>query len=162
MAQVDYFLKIDGIKGESRDAKHAGEIEIESFSWGLSNSGTAHVGGGAGAGKAAFQDFSFLTPISSASPRLMVSCATGQHLKQAVLTARKAGGGQTEYYTIKLTEVLVSSYQQSGEGGEAPPIDSFSLNFAKIEVSYLEQDAKGGVVGSPIKGSWDLGANKGS
>lgn len=161
MAQVDYFLKIDGIKGESRDAKHAGEIEIESFSWGLSNSGSTHAGGGLGAGKAAFQDFSFLSRISSASPRLMVSCATGEHFKQAVLTSRKAGDKTNEYYTIKLSDVLVSSYQQSGEAGDALPSDSFSLNFASIEVSYLQQDPKTGV-GSPIKGSYDLGTNKGS
>ena len=34
MAQVDYFLKIEGVESESTDAKHKGEIELESFSWG--------------------------------------------------------------------------------------------------------------------------------
>lgn len=95
------------------------------------------------------------------SPRLMVSCATGEHFKQAVLTSRKAGDKTNEYYTIKLSDVLVSSYQQSGEAGDALPSDSFSLNFASIEVSYLQQDPKTGL-GSPIKGLYDLRTNKGS
>ena len=158
---ADFFLKLDGIKGESRDAKHAGEIEIESFSWGLSNAAGPVSGTGGGAGKVSFQDFSFVTRISSASPRMMVSCAGGKHIKQAILTARKAGGQQVEYYTIKLSDVLISSYQQFGEAGADAPIDSFSLNFTSIDVSYQPQDEKGGL-SAPVKGSWNLGTNKGS
>ena len=46
MAAVAYFLKLDGIVGESKDAKHPGEIELESFSWGE----TVSIGGSSGAG----------------------------------------------------------------------------------------------------------------
>jgi type VI secretion system secreted protein Hcp len=132
----DAFLKIEGIQGESSDKTHPGEIEIESFSWGVSNTGSVVVGGGAGAGKAVSQDFHFATSLSKASPSLMLACATGRHFPTATLTCRKAGGSsQVEFLKIKLVEVLVSSYQTGGvaDGDAALPMDQFSLNFAKID-----------------------------
>src|SRR5436853_3025508 len=110
MGAVDYFLKIDGIAGESQDLKHKGEIQLESFSWGETQTGAHGGGGGGGAGKVQMQDLHVTTHISKASPVLMQSCASGKHLKEAVLTARKAGKGQQEFLVIKLTDVLVSSY----------------------------------------------------
>ena len=97
MAQVDYFLKIDGVDAESADQTHKGEIALESFSWGQSQSGTAGRGGGGGAGKVQSQDFSFVKKVDKSSPVLMIACATGQHYTNAILTARKAGGGQQDY-----------------------------------------------------------------
>ena len=156
----DYLLKIDGIKGESEDAKHKDEIEIESFSWGATQSGTFSTGGGGGAGKVSFQDVHFTTKVNVASPNLMIACASGQHIKLATLTVRKAGKDQQEYYIIKLSDNLVSSYQSGGsEGSNALPVDQFSLNFAKIEFEYKSQKPDGSL-GAPIKGGWDLKANK--
>jgi type VI secretion system secreted protein Hcp len=135
----DAFLKIDGIKGESTDKGHPDEIEIQSFSWGVTNTGSAVVGGGAGAGKAVSQDFAFTALMSKASPQLMLACATGRHIPTATLTCRKAGGtSQAEFLKIKLSEVLVSSYQTGGsaEGQSAVPDDNFSLNFAKVDFIY--------------------------
>jgi type VI secretion system secreted protein Hcp len=129
-----FFLKLDGVDGESADKKHAGSIDVESFSWGLTNSSTNTPGGGAGAGRASFQDFSFTSRVSKASPKLFLACASGQHIKKAVLTVRKAGSEQQDYLQVTLTDCLVSSYQSAGEsGGDAVPTDQFSLNFAKIE-----------------------------
>lgn len=159
MATVDYFLKIDGIPGESTDGKHKGEIEIESFSWGLSNPGPAAHGGG-GAGKAGFQDFSFVTQMTKASPKLFLACASGEHIKQAILTARKAGKGQQEFLKVTLTDLLVSSYQTESSGGDVVPTDQVSLNFAKIEVAYREQKADGSLGDNNVAG-WDIKANKG-
>src|SRR5437867_6223278 len=93
----DYFLKIDGIEGESFDSKHKGEIDVLSFSWGASQTGTLTAGGGGGAGKVQMQDMKFVMKVNKASPRLMLACATGQHMKGAILTARKAGRDQQEY-----------------------------------------------------------------
>jgi type VI secretion system secreted protein Hcp len=155
----DYFLKFDPvIKGESQDAKHSGEIEMLSWSWGASQSGTFAVGGGGGAGKVAMQDFHFTMRMCAASPLLMEACATGQHLQKAVLVARKAGEGQNqgEYLTVTFSDLLVSSYQTGGSGGDDPiPIDQISLNFAKVEFEYKEQDAKGNLTGT-IKKGYDL------
>src|SRR5919109_3958622 len=135
MAKVDYFLKIEGIVGESTDDKHKNEIDVESWSWGETQTGGAAHGGGGGAGKVAMQDFHFVVRTSKASPKLMLACATGQHLKEAVLTCRKAGKDQQEFLKFTLSDLLVSSYQAKGEAGDnVVPTDQISLNFAKIEV----------------------------
>ncbi len=124
MAAVDYFLKIDGIEGESTDDKHKSEIDVESFSWGVSQTRTA-AAGGAGAGRAAFQDLKFTSLVSKASPSLFLKSATGQFIKFAVLTARKSGGElQEEFLKITLSDVLVSSYQTSAEAQPRPPTDA--------------------------------------
>jgi type VI secretion system secreted protein Hcp len=153
-------LKIDGIKGESTDSKHKDEIEIESFSWGATQPGTFASGGGGGAGKVSFQDIHFTTKVNAASPNLLLACATGMHIKSATLTVRKAGKDQQEFYIVKMTDNLVSSYQSGGsEGSNALPVDQFSLNFAKIEFEYKSQKPDG-TLGAPVKGGWDLKANK--
>src|SRR5262245_7006243 len=100
MAAVDFFLKIEGIDGESTDDKHKGEIDIQSFSWGVTNTGSHGAGGGGGTGKSVFQDLHFTTHVNKSSPKLMLACATGEHLKKAVLTVRKAGKDQQEYYKV--------------------------------------------------------------
>ena len=117
MAMVDYFLKIDGIPGESQDSKHKDEIEIESFSWGEVQTGTASHGGGMGAGRVQMQDFNFTMKVNKASPKLFLACAQGSHIKSAVLTARKAGKDQQEYLKVTFSDLLVSSFQTGGAAG---------------------------------------------
>ena len=104
----DIFAKIGDIKGESLDAKHKDEIEVLSYSWGVTNTGHAGGGGGGGAGKATFQDLAFHHGIDKASPRLMAACATGEHLKEATITHRKGGKGQQEYLIIKMNDVIIT------------------------------------------------------
>ncbi|MHB8971789.1 MAG: Hcp family type VI secretion system effector [Pirellulaceae bacterium] len=159
MAQVDYFLKIDGVDGESTDDKHKNEIDILSWSWGETNSGSHGGGGGGGAGKVAMQDFHFVKKVDKATPKLMLSCASGSHIPKAVLICRKAGTEQQEYLTYTLSDLLVSSYQTGGSSGDVIPTDQFSLNFSKVEFEYKPQDAKGGL-GSAVKAGWDVKANK--
>ena len=155
---VDYFLKIEGIDGESTDAKHKGEIEVESWSWGETQSGTMGKGGGGGAGKVDMQDFHFTMRINKASPTLMLNCASGKHISKATLVCRKAGGKQEEFLKLNFSDILISSFQTGGSNGAEVPTDQVSLNFAKLEYEYLEQDAKGGT-GKPVKVGWDLSKN---
>src|SRR5262249_13978585 len=144
MAAVDYFLKVDGIPGESPDAQHPGEIQLLSFSWGESQGGTMAFGGGGGAGKVQMEDFRFTMHVNKASPRLFLACATGEHIKQAVLTGRKAGNGQQDYVKVTFTDVLVSSCQTNGDGQAGSlPVDQVSLNFAGLEFEYKVQQANG-------------------
>jgi type VI secretion system secreted protein Hcp len=157
---VDYFLKIDGIEGESGDAKHKNEIDIMSWSWGESNSGSHAYGGGGGAGKVSMQDFSFTMTVNKSSPKLVLACASGQHIKNALLTCRKAGKEQQEYLKIKFTDLLVSSFQTGGSSGAEVPVDSISLNFAKIEYEYYPQK-EDGTLGAKVPVHWDLKQNKG-
>jgi len=154
---ANLFLKLDTIAGESTDDKHKGEIEIESFSWGLTQTG-GPVGGGGGAGKAQFEDLTLVAPTSSASPKLFVAAAGGEHLKEANLTVRKAGEKPVEFYKIRLEDVLVSSFHTAGAEGEERPVDQFSLNFGKIHVSYSPQNEDGSL-GAAVTGSWDLKKN---
>jgi type VI secretion system secreted protein Hcp len=160
MAAVDYFLKLDGIEGESADSKHKGEIDIQSFSWGATQSGTFAGGGGGGAGKVAMQDFHFVMQVNKASPKLMLACANGEHIPKAVMTCRKAGKEQQEYMKWTFTDVLVSSYQTGGSGqSDVVPMDQISLNYAKVEFEYKEQKADG-TLGGTVKAGWDLKQNK--
>jgi type VI secretion system secreted protein Hcp len=161
MAAVDYFLKVDGIQGESKADKHKDEIDIESFSWGATQSGTFATGGGGGAGKVQMQDFHFTMMNNKASPALFLACATGEHIKHATLACRKAGKDQQEFLKVTMSDILVSSFQTGGHGGgDVIPTDQISLNFAKIEVEYKEQDAAGKLLGSHKK--WfDLKSVKG-
>lgn len=155
---VDYFLKIDGVDGESTDKTHKGEIDVMSWSWGESNTGTSAAGGGGGAGKVSMQDFHFVMQFNKASPKLILACATGEHVKEATLVCRKAGGDQQEYMKIKMSDLIISSYQTGGSSGDVIPVDQIALNFSKIEVEYKPQKADGSL-DSPVKTGYDLKKN---
>jgi type VI secretion system secreted protein Hcp len=160
VAAVDYFLKLEGIEGESQDNKHKNEIDIESWSWGETNVGDAAHRGGMGAGKVSMQDFHFVMRVNKSTPKLMEACATGQHYKEASLTCRKAGKDQQEYLKIKLSDYMVSSYQTGGSSGDGVvPVDQVSLNFSKIEFEYKEQKPDG-TLGGAVKAGYDVKANK--
>jgi type VI secretion system secreted protein Hcp len=146
-AASDYLLEIDGIKGESTDERHRGTIEIQSFSWGMSNAGTTTSGGtGGGSGKVDIQDFHFTTKLSKASPQLITACATGRHIKSAKLFVRKQGTEQQDYYVITLSDCLVSSFQQGATssgaagGADAAPTESISLYYNSIAVQHTADD----------------------
>jgi type VI secretion system secreted protein Hcp len=160
MAAVDYFLKIDGIEGESTDKKHGKEIDILSWSWGESNSGSSAYGGGGGAGKVSMQDFSFAMHVNKASPKLILACASGQHIKSGLLTCRKAGKDQQEYLKIKFTDLLISSFQTGGSQGDVVPVDSITFNFAKIEYEYCPQKPDG-TLDAKVPVHWSVKENVG-
>jgi len=160
MALFDAFLKIEGIEGESADHKHKGEIHIESFSWSEHQIGTASHGGGMGAGKVSMQDIHFTKKVDKSSPKLMLACADGEHIKKATLTCRKAGKDQQEFLKYTFSDVLVSSYSiGSSAGGDHLPMEQISMNYSKIELEYKEQTAAG-TLGGTVKAGWDVKANK--
>ena len=153
------FARIGTIKGESQDARHKDEIEVLSWSWGVSQSGTMAHGGGGGAGKASFHDFTFTHHVDKASPALMRACATGEHIKDATITVRKAGKGQQEYLVIKLTDVLVTSVSMSVSAEGDATSEGVALVFAKVDLEYKPQKPDGSLdVG--IHFQYDLKANK--
>jgi type VI secretion system secreted protein Hcp len=158
----DIFAKIGDIKGESLDSKHKDEIEVLSFSWGLTNGASigagGGAGGGAGAGKATFQDLTIVHTIDKASPLLMKACATGQHLKEATITHRKAGKGQQEFLIVKMNDVLITGVVHGGAGG-SPASESVSLVFAKVDLEYKPQKADGSL-DAGIHFKYDIKGNK--
>jgi type VI secretion system secreted protein Hcp len=138
----DIFAKIGDIKGESLDSKHKDEIEVLSISWGVSNAGSMAFGGGGGAGKATFQDLSFVHMVDKATPRLMQSCATGAHIKEATITHRKAGKTPQEYLIVKMNDVIVTGVAHGGSG-DTGQSENVSLAFAKVSVEYKPQKPDG-------------------
>lgn len=160
MAQVDIFMKMDGIKGESQDSKHKDEMDILSYSFGLEQTGTSATGGGGGAGKVRVHDMVITKQIDVATPKLMEACANGTHIKSAVITHRKAGKDAQEYYVITLSDILVSSVQHShSSASDLAGTENVGLNFAKYEVSYKQQQSDG-TLGGAVVHKHDVKGNK--
>ncbi|AEF99291.1 Hcp family type VI secretion system effector [Methylomonas methanica] len=156
---VDMFLKIKDVKGEAQDDKHKDTIDVLAWSWGMSNSGSTHMGGGSGAGKVNVQDISVTKYIDKSSPDLMKACCNGKHFETADLIVRKAGEKPVEYLTITMTDLIVTSVSTGGSGGEDRLTENVTLNFGAVKVKYIEQTAKGGEGAKPDMG-WDIAANK--
>jgi type VI secretion system secreted protein Hcp len=155
---VDYFLKVDEIAGESADAKHKGEIDVLGFNFGVSSETASSGGGGGGAGKAVLDDLVVLAPTSKASPLLWLACASGQHLKTAVLTCRRtAVKTQVDFLKITLTEVTITSYEADG-AEEERPLDQVALNYGKIELAYTPVDSTGKPQPA-VRAGWDVAKN---
>lgn len=154
----DIFAKLGDIKGESLDSKHKDEIEVLSFSWGVTNTASPASGGGSGAGKATFQDLTITHSIDKASPGLLQACATGTHLKEATITHRKAGKGQQEYLIIKMNDIVITGVSHGGSAGQ-PYSESVSMAFAKVDFEYKPQKADGSL-DAGIHFKYDLKANK--
>ena len=153
---VDYFLKLEGIKGESQDHKHKGEIQLQLFSWGaLNESGGGH-GGGMGVGRVRMRDFNFLTYTHVGSPALMLACASGESIATAVLTCRKAGKEQQEYLKIVFHDVMITACHLQGT---ELPIDIVSFRYNTIEMEYHEQKNDGSLAGA-VKAGWNLKATQ--
>ena len=157
---VDMFIKIGDIGGEAKDSAHKGEIDVLAWSWGMSQSGSFHVGGGVGGGKVNVQDISLTKYIDKSSSPLMLKCCKGDHIDKATLTVRKAGGDKPlEYLIINMSKVMVTSVSTGGSGGEDRLTENVTLNFAKVEVKYQPQDDRGAPDGGTIDMTWDIEAN---
>jgi type VI secretion system secreted protein Hcp len=155
---VDMFLKIDSIKGESQDDKHKGEIEVLSWSWGVTQTGTTHIASGGGTGKASVEDISITKYLDRASPILLKHCLAGIHVKEALLTVRKAGGKPLEYVKMKMKDALISSVRTGGSGREEQLTETLGINFANVEFEYVPQKADGsGDAAIPM--TWNIAKN---
>lgn len=155
----EYFLKIDGIDGDSAASKHKDEIELLSWSWGESTTGSQAFGSGGGAGKVAMRDLQFTSTVGRQSPRLLLAGANGRRIKQAVLKVDRRGGkDQTTYLQLTFSDVGVAAYE-TGASGDGDVVDQVALNFAKVEMELFLQDASGKQAGS-VKAGWDLKGNK--
>jgi type VI secretion system secreted protein Hcp len=153
------FVEIDGIKGESTDSKLADAIDIKSFSFGVTNSATVSGStGGLGAGRASFSSFKFNKLYDRSSPALFADAASGKHIEDATFSFRRTGAEQQEFLTVKLTDVIVSGYQQGGTK-EPPLLEEVSLDAAKISISYRPQNADGSL-GTAVTASFDRASSK--
>jgi type VI secretion system secreted protein Hcp len=153
----DIFAKFGDIKGESLDSKHEDEVEVLSWSWGVNQTGTMAPGGGGGAGKASFNDFNFTHNIDKASPVLLKACATGEHIKEATITVRKAGKGQQEFLIIKMNDIIITSVAPSGAGDATA--ENVALKCAIVDLEYKPQKADGSL-DAGVHFKYDIKGNK--
>jgi type VI secretion system secreted protein Hcp len=151
---ADIFAKLGDIKGESIDDKHKDEIEVLSYSWGVSNPGNIH---GGGAGQTTFRDLSITHQIDKASPALMRACATGEHLKEATITHRKSGKGQLEFLVIKMNDVIITGVSHTRDVNQTS--ESVSIAFAKVDLEYRPQKSDGSL-DAGIHFKYDIAGNK--
>lgn len=140
---VDYFLKIDGIEGESQDEKHKNEIQLMSWSWGASNVSSVSGTGGSGAGKADLSDFSCMVYFDKSTPKFFKSICKGTHIAKGTMSAVKSGADGKPYLKVDFTELFVTGLQMSASG-EVPTV-SLSFTYNEIKMDYSTQDEKGNV-----------------
>ena len=79
--------------------------------------------------------------IDKASPLLLKACATGEHMKEATITQRKAGKGQQEFLIIKMNDVIITGVSLSDSGGGTS--ENVSMAFAKVDLEYKPQRPDG-------------------
>jgi type VI secretion system secreted protein Hcp len=157
MMAADIFAKLGDIKGESFDDKHKDEIEVLSYSWGVSNPGAHTGGGGSASGKATFHDLTITHRIDKASPSLMRACATGEHLKDGTITHRKAGKGQQEYLIIKMNDVIITGVTHTRDTSDTS--ETVTVAFAKVDLEYRPQKSDGSL-DAGIHFKYDIAGNK--
>jgi type VI secretion system secreted protein Hcp len=159
---IDSFLKLGTLKGESVVKGFEDQIQLLSWSWAMSQTGTTHVGQGGGAGKVNVSDLSFVHHVDAASPALIQSCCKGSHFDTGTLTMNKAGGAVLAYVTITLSDIIITSVTMGGVAGEDLLTETVSLNFGKFKYSYQPQDNKGAKKGGAIDVTYDIAKNKDS
>ena len=157
---VDMFLKIDGVDGEATDSAHKDEIDVLSWSWGMTNDGTTHTGGGGGGGKVTVKDVTLTKYIDKATPDIMLQTLTGSTFTNATLYVQKldASSAPTPYDYIKIymEKVLVTSVVSGGENSEDRLTENVTLNFEKVTWTYTELDPSSGGPGTEHAFSWDI------
>jgi type VI secretion system secreted protein Hcp len=156
-ANADLLLRVDGVQGEARRVGYENWIDIQSFKWGVTQSGGAS-GGGGGAGRVDFDELTITKPIDRASPKLFQYCAQGKHIAKVSLVVLQGNQRGGEVYRIDLSDVLITSVTQAVvEGGELPA-EALALNFTRIKIVYREQRPDGSL-GVPVEAEWDLSTN---
>jgi type VI secretion system secreted protein Hcp len=147
---ADIFLKLDGIAGESTDDKHKGEIDVESFTFSAKRTG----------GKTNVSPLRVLKVLDGSSPKLMQDATTGHHIKSGVLAFRRSGDPDgVEFLTYKLSDIVVSSYEQGGANPDKRTLgsleDEVGLSPAKVQVTEKTVDASG-KAGPVVSASFDF------
>lgn len=157
---VDIFLKLsNNIKGEAQDDKYAETIDVLAWDWGLTQSGTTHVGQGAGGGKVNVRDIQLTKYVDLASNDLIKRATSGEHIDTGELIVRKAGGSPVEYFRMKMENIMISSYNTGGSKDGLDRIqETLTLNFRKFEITYTLQDAAG-QAGPETSTGYDVAAN---
>jgi len=159
---ADFFLEIEGIKGESTDDKHKDQIEVLSYSCGVSQpvSAASRTGGRTG-GRADFQNFTITKTIDIATPDLNLHCANGKHIPKITFECCLATEDKHVFQKITMNDVIVSSVNPNGsaQSGENKPLETVSFAYGKIKWEYtpISTDGK---AGGTVDRTWIVNENK--
>lgn len=157
---VDYYLELEGIKGESQDKDHKDQIEVLSWSWGMTQTGSGHSGTGSASGRANFQDVSLTKIMDKASVTLQQYCATGKHIPTGKLVCYKASGdNRVKYFVMDMKKVYVSSYSTGGVSEGGLQTENLSLNLGEFKDTYTQQMADGSA-GASVDFGYDIAGHK--
>jgi type VI secretion system secreted protein Hcp len=144
-AAVDYFLEVEGVPGESQDARFPNAIDLQSYSWGAV----------ADKGKPRFQDLHINHRVDAASPLLFQRLATGTAIPSAELIARKAGETGFVFLRVCFQDVRVTSVQQGGSaGGADTPFEQVSFSYGALSEQYTQQSSTG-AAGNTVFAGWN-------
>ena len=155
-AASQMYLKIDGVDGESTDKTHSDEIEVLSWSWGMSTSITPTTS--TRPEPTTFQALSITKYIDKATPKLMLAASTVEPYDQAILTLRRIGENPAEYLTITMNRVYVTSLSTGGSAAEDRMTETVKFIFETVEVEYVFVNPDGSTE-APITYGFDLSAN---
>lgn len=159
----DAFMKVDGIPGESSDAKHKDWIELLSFAHSLEQpaSATASSSGGAAAERVNHGSYDIVHLLDKSSPKLYEACCTGKAIKEVTIELCRSGGDKVKYLEIKLEQVLISKVESAGASNDQGfPSEKISLSYGKIKWTYTQQKRSDGAGGGNVSAGWDLTENK--
>jgi type VI secretion system secreted protein Hcp len=146
MAGGNIHLKLEGVEGESVQKGHEKDMEIDSWSWGVSNAANLS-GGGSGSGKAQFSAIHISKSYDKSTSVMAKKCATGNHFATASISQRKGGGDQLEFFVITLKEAFIESISLNA-GPDGSISEQVSIAYKDIEMSYKPQDGRGGLGGA--------------
>ena len=157
----DIFMEIDGIKGESSDAKHKDQIEILSFNHGVNQSlgGSTSSSGGALSGRCDHAPLSIVKELDAASPILALACSEGRHIKSVTLRLNRAGGAKEKFMEYKLSDVVLTSVSVNGGGGGLPT-EQVSMVYEEINWNYVKQNRADGTAAGNVASGWSLKEDK--
>jgi len=155
----DFFIKIEGIAGESKDSNHSGQIDVLNWGYAVNQSSSANTGGGGGVGKAHFSELVFTHYIDKSTPNLMKYCASGKHIPSVELSCCKVGDGQQEYMKVTLNDVLITHVRPTGDASSPRVMEEVGISYSKIKVEVKEQNSNGSL-GAAVTGAWDVKQNK--
>lgn len=159
---VDYYLKIQGVEGESQVVGHKDEIQMLAWGFGVSHTGTAELGSGmSSSGRANFAEFQLSKLMDKASGPCLKSMCSGEVFDKAWLYARRIGlksAKPIDYLVVEFEKLAMASYNLSGVGEGGVPMESLSFVFSKVKFNYRE--IKDGQPQGPIAGGFDLKLNK--
>lgn len=154
---VDIFLCLsNNIKGESQDSTYADNIDVLQWSWGLTQSGTTHMGKGGGGGKVDVGDIALTKYVDLASNDLIKKCTSGEHIDEGKLVVRKSGGAApVEYFTLEMEHIMITSYNTGGSKDGLDRItENLTLNFRQWEITYTLQE-ESGAAGAQTMSGWN-------